>query len=49
MIGITLKSIKNLVTFHFGKKIIRTHMGMTVVLANEKTSVGVILYYIKGD
>ena len=43
--GITLKSIKNLVTFHFDKKIIKIHIGIAIILAIEKTSVGVIFCY----
>ena len=41
--GITLKSIKNRVTFHFDKKSIKTHIGIAIILAVEKTSVAVIL------
>ncbi len=47
--GTSLKLIKKLVTFHLGKKIIKTHMGMAIKFASEKTSVGVILliYYFE--
>ena len=40
--GITLKSIKNCVVLHFGKTIIRIHMGKTMMLAIENTSEGVM-------
>ena len=45
--GIILKSIKNLVTFHFDKKIIKIHIGIVIILAIEKTAVGVIICCIK--
>jgi hypothetical protein len=45
--GITLKSIKNRVTFHFDKKSIKTHIGNVTALAIVKASVGVILVFVQ--